>query len=401
MSNKQIQPHSHEPIRSQLRAILRNEISEGKFLPGGRIPSERELAARFHISRTSVRETITELINSGVLFRTVGKGTFVSQSAVRRPNFEVSAVSFVISEDIFNFVQTGYNKILAGAQHVCRNRETQLLFHPMRDDSIPYSLAIDGDVSQRVSGAIVVGGVKRHVIDRLQEEGIPIVLVDTILDDEARDFPSVAIDYATGARMAVDYLHNCGHRKIGYIGFSGSKKYESYWSALEELGLPYDPRQVVFLQLLDLEPGIFAGFRAMQRILSRRSVPSAMIVTNDFVVIGVLEALGMAGIRVPEHMSVIGFDDLGVKQSPPLTTVRVNLTKVGEEAARMLFEQIESAAGHPKNTLIPVKLIVRGSTGQNAERTADRLQHLPARDHVREKIPEAPAGRSLSDRRQP
>ena len=83
MSKKRIRQDSPEPIRSQLKDILLKDISEGNFVRGGRIPSERELAERFGISRSSVRETITELINSDVLFRTVGKGTFVSPQPPR------------------------------------------------------------------------------------------------------------------------------------------------------------------------------------------------------------------------------------------------------------------------------------------------------------------------------
>jgi GntR family transcriptional regulator, arabinose operon transcriptional repressor len=376
MSRKQIRQDSPEPIRSQLREILINEISGGKFSPGGRIPSERELAEKFGISRTSVRETITELIHSGFLFRTVGKGTFVSQRTDKEPERKQSPIAFVIDEDIFNFVQTGYNKILFGAQCVCRARGTQLLFHSTRGDSILHNEISAVDGKRPIAGAIVVGGVRRHVLDRLQEEAIPLVLVDTILDEESHNFPSVTIDYGKGAKMAVQHLYAFRHQKIGYIGFSGSQKYEGYWSALEELGLSYDPRQVEFLQLLDLQPGILAGFKAMQRVLSRKCSPSAMIVTNDFVAIGALEALGLANIKVPDQISVVGFDDLGVKSSSALTTIRVDLTDVGEQAAGLLFRRMEGRQEDPKDMVIPVELIVRSSSGPYLEKTSD--QFFPA-----------------------
>lgn len=360
MSRKLIRQDSPEPIRSQLKDILLKEITSGNFPRGGRIQSERELAERFGISRASVRETITELINSGILFRTVGKGTFVASEGPRSHDIGVRSISFVISEEIFNFVQTGYNKILSGVQQVCRDHGTQLLFNSIGDEPNR-----PGDVQrgqQQLSGCIVVGGVRRQVLDGLHERRIPTVLVDTLLNDAPADFPSVTIDYDAGTRMALTYLHQCGHQRIGYIGFSGSQKYEAYWSCLEQLGLPYDPRQIEFLQLLDLQPGILAGFHAMQRIISRKGLPSALVVTNDFVAIGVLEALGMAGIKVPEQMSVIGFDDLGLKPSPPLTTIRVDLNRVGEEAATQLFRRIQDKGEPLRHTVIPVELITRGTT---------------------------------------
>jgi GntR family transcriptional regulator, arabinose operon transcriptional repressor len=376
MSKKMIRQDSPEPIRSQLKDILLKEITDGSFHQGGRIPSERELAERFAISRASVRETITELINSGILFRTVGKGTFVASEA-RRPDIAVPSISFVISEEIFNFVQTGYNKILSGVQQVCRDRGTQLLFNSIGEEPSSSNNGRKMEAKQQLSGCIVVGGVRRHVIDRLHEEGIPTVLVDIILNDDTLDFPSVTIDYEAGARMAVKYLYENGHRKIGYIGFSGSQKYEGYWTSLEQLTLQYDPRQVEFLQLLDLQPGILAGYHAMQRIISRKRLPSAIVVTNDFVAIGVLEALGMSGIKVPDQMSIIGFDDLGLKPSPPLTTIRVNLTRVGEKAAEQLFRLIEGKAEDTKNTIIPVELTIRGTTAPLSSKAADQTVSIP------------------------
>lgn len=177
--------------------------------------------------------------------------------------------------------------------------------------------------------------------------------------------------------MAVNYLYENGHRRIGYIGFSGSQKYEGYWTSLERLGLQYDPRQIEFLQLLDLQPGILAGYHAMQHIISRNRLPSAIVVTNDFVAIGVLEALGMAGIRVPEQMSIIGFDDLGLKQSPPLTTIRVDLTRVGEQAAEQLFRKIENATEDVQNTVIPVELTIRGTTVPLLSKATDQTVSIP------------------------
>jgi DNA-binding LacI/PurR family transcriptional regulator len=80
----------------------------------------------------------------------------------------------------------------------------------------------------------------------------------------------------------------------------------------------------------------------------------------------------MAGIRVPEQMSVIGFDDLGLKQSPPLTTIRVDLTRVGEKAAELLFAQIGGLAEGANNTLIPVELTLRGTTAPFSLKSADQ-----------------------------
>jgi GntR family transcriptional regulator of arabinose operon len=371
MSKSPIRSDSATPIRSQLTEILIGEIRQGRFASGGRIPSERELAERYKISRASVRESITELIQAGVLFRTVGKGTFVSDEGVGLPPKSEAAelynVCFVISSHIFHFVQTGYNKIFSGIQQVCADHGWRLLFHADEENSRhPPLQALRHKGRLTLDGCVVVGGVRRQTLDAIAEEGVPAVLVDWLVSDEVSDTVAVRIDYLNGARAAVRHLYDLGHRTIGYIGFSGSEKYRGYWSALEEMGMRYEPRHVEFLQLLDLQPGILAGYQAVQRIVKSGNLPTALLVTNDFVALGVMEALAIVGIPVPEKVSIVGFDDLGQLTTPPLTTVRVDLVEVGRHAARALQRKMAGEGGMT-DVLVPAELVVRGTTTSSAK----------------------------------
>jgi GntR family transcriptional regulator, arabinose operon transcriptional repressor len=358
MANNVIQPDQPTSVRTQLRNILLQEIKEGRFTEGGRIPSERDLAERFGISRASVRETITELINAGILFRTVGKGTYIATASARaQATPQTRNVCFFISEDIFHFVQTGYNRILRGVEEACRVNGDRLIFHSVGD-----SARLPIDESMRLSGCVVVGGLRRSSLDQLKENGIPFVLVDPLLKDAATDVTSVTIDYSGGTRMAIEHLFRLGHRRIGFIGLSGSEKYNAYWQSLEECGLLYSPRHVEFLPAMDLEPGMLAGFHATQKMISRLHLPTALLVTNDYVARGVMEALMVAGVEVPKQVSVVGYDDLGVKTSPPMTTIRVDLDQVGRLAMDALYRRIEGTVVPVGQTLVPVTLVVRGST---------------------------------------
>lgn len=366
MSKLLIRSDSPTPIRSQLKEILIGEIRQGRFAAGGRIPSERELAEKYKISRASVRESITELIQAGVLFRTVGKGTFVSGEssgpAPKSDATELHNICFVISSHIFHFVQTGYNKIFSGIQEICADHGWRLLFHADEEDCRqPPLQALRHKGRLTLDGCVIVGGVRRQTLDTIAEEGIPAILVDWLVSDEVSDTVAVRIDYLNGARAAVRHLHDLGHQTIGYIGFSGSEKYKGYWSALEEVGMRYDPRHVEFLQLLDLQPGILAGYQAVQRMLKSGNLPSGLLVTNDFVALGVMEALGIVGIPVPEKVSIVGFDDLGQLTTPPLTTVRVDLTEVGRHAALALQRKMAGESGIT-DVLVSGDLIVRGTT---------------------------------------
>ena len=349
-------------MREQLRLLLMAEIERGTFLRGSRLPSERELAERFGTSRTTVRQAIESLVEGGTLVRSPGKGTFVSGPASEAvPPLDPSAgalhgtlpgtLALVISEDIFEFIQVGYNRILVGVQKACQQSGYRLLFHVLAEDA-PI-------VENDVAGYMVVGGAPRRFLERLRAAGTPLVLVDLLMNDRSA---SVGIDYAGGMRQAVTYLHGLGHRKIGFIGFPNSEKYIAFWQTMASLDLRYEPRWVAFLQFPDLQPSMLSGYRAMQAILAVEPLPTAMIATNDLVALGARDALSVAGIEVPKRMSVLGFDDLAGETDRPLTTMRTDSAEVGRLAVRALLDQIRGETPTSNRITVPTELVIREST---------------------------------------
>jgi len=342
------------PVRVQLRNILLQEVREKKAEGQRRFPSERELAERFNVSRASVRETISELISSGVLYRTAGRGTFVADEPEPRNNHQIA---FLISEDIFGFAETGYVRILRGVEDACRKRGDVLVFQSVGTE-VGQLFSKD---SSKVDGIVIVGGIRRQHLERLRAAQIPVVLVDLLIRTKSMESETVNIDYRGGTRCAIERLFELRHRRIGFIGFASSDKYESYWQTLASLGLQYDPRIVEFLDPVDLEPGILAGFRAVQKILSRGAPPTAILATNDYVARGAMEALEAAGVSVPNFVSVVGYDDFGLGTSPPLSTIRADLEEVGTLAMEALRRRIN---GNDLNgpTVVPTDFIERSST---------------------------------------
>jgi DNA-binding LacI/PurR family transcriptional regulator len=354
MMEAPISQDSPLPVRVQLRNILLQEVRDKKAEGQRRFPSERELAERFSVSRASVRETISELISSGVLYRTAGRGTFITDEPEPRNNHQIA---FLISEDIFGFAETGYVRILRGVEDACRKRGDVLVFQ-----------SVGTEVGQlfskdypKVDGIVIVGGIRRQHLERLRAAQIPVVLVDLLIRTKSMESETVNIDYSGGTRRAIERLFELKHRRIGFVGFASSDKYESYWQTLASLGLQYDPRIVEFLDPVDLEPGILAGFRAVQKILSRGAPPTAILATNDYVARGAMEALEAAGVSVPNCASVVGYDDFGLGTSPSLSTIRADLEEVGTLAMEALRRRIN---GNDLNgpTIVPTDFIERSST---------------------------------------
>ncbi|MEX2261300.1 MAG: GntR family transcriptional regulator [Bryobacteraceae bacterium] len=346
----------------QLRSVLSEEINRGLYEESGRLPSERSLAERFGVSRTSVRESLNALVQDGVLVRIVGKGTFIASASNGLQSAALEAtghLAFLIGENIFHFVQPGYSRVLVGAEQFCRQQGYRLLFHSVGEEEDDPNLGLPQGHPDGVQGCLVAGGLRKKTLDRLLEWQVPIVLTDLIVQDENTSV--VGPDYASGTKQALEHLAGLGHTEIGFIGFPNSEKYQAYWQTLERLDLRYNPQFVHFLQLPNLGPGILAGYRAAQCLMESGILPSALVATNDLVAMGVIEALSMAGIEVPQRMSVIGFDDLGREVSPPLTTIRSYPEEVGRIAAKMLIDRLTGAATHVR-VAVPTELLVRGST---------------------------------------
>jgi len=345
-------------VRNQLLTILADEIKNGRYKPGQRFPSERALAEKFSISRTSVRETVAQMIAQRALVRVNGRGTFVAErsSTTDLALDHARQLGFWISERVFHFAQPGYNQILSGFTEICHATGCRLRFHPVKDAGDPDLQ--DASRTGQLDGSIIVGGLSLDVIEKLRQFRRPLILVDLL---NSTDDVFVSIDYSSGTRSAMDHLFELGHQSVGFIGFPNSAKYIAYWQSLQSRGLPYRPQHVEFLDSSDLLPGMLAGYRAMQKLLARSTRPTAFLVTNDHAALGAIEALGIASLEVPKDVSVIGYDDLG-RGATSLTTVRTDLVEVGRIAARTLLSWVQTEEPPERETSVPVELVIRSST---------------------------------------
>ena len=357
---KRIVATAPTPIGSQLRSILIEELQSGRFSPGGKIPSERDLARRYSVSRASVRDSLARLISEGLLVRAGVRGTFVAD---RIPGYATSAagtrnVAFLANRNVLEFFQFRYNHVLAGIGSELRANGFNLVLHSIdetEDRALRESLAPGGKPA--VDGCIIGGKLRRQTFHVIQELALPVILVDRGASRDVEDAFSIRADYFTGTRLAIHRLHEAGHRDIGFIGFADSQKYRAYCQALKELRIPYEPDFVDFLELFDLPPAILAGYQSLQAIHARAHLPTALLVTDDVVAIGVMEALQIAGIGVPDRISVVCFDDLGQSTTPPLARIRFDREAAGRLAASTMMSVLAGRPPERKHVLLPVEFV--------------------------------------------
>jgi DNA-binding LacI/PurR family transcriptional regulator len=189
--------------------------------------------------------------------------------------------------------------------------------------------------------------------------------------------PSVLVDNSVGLRQAIEHLIDVHHRKrIGFIrgpveNTEAEERYAVYRAVLAERGLPFDPRRVMVGDFL--RP---SGATAMQAILESGAYPDAIIAANDLMALGALDVLKAEGVKVPEEVSVIGFDDVDEARLaiPQLTTIRQPLLVMGREAVRLALARIRGEST-PSELTVPTQVIYRRSCGCGAN-TWDTTEHL-------------------------
>jgi len=215
-------------------------------------------------------------------------------------------------------------------------------------------------------------GIEETVIDRLAARGVPLVFIDVAPD--AKGMSTLSVDYATGIGQAVQHLAVLGHRRIGFIAgpadlHSAILREEAFRSAMKSIGLPPDPEYIV-----RGNHTLEGGTEAMETLLKLDSPPTAVMCSNDMTAIGVLHATADAGIKVPEQMSVIGFDDIHIARYmiPPLTTVQMSCRDLAQTAFNALraFVEQDHKNWH-RDYQISTQLSVRRSTSIPAGALSD------------------------------
>jgi len=215
---------------------------------------------------------------------------------------------------------------------------------------------------ERVDGLIIISLMPHDEdVRTFQASGVPVILVDTVHSA----LPSVAVDDVAGGRMATEYLMRLGHRRIAFLGdvypnpfrFTSSYyRYLGYAHALAEVGIPLRDEYVV-----TGEHSRQVAYALAQRLLHLPEPPTALFAASDTQALGVLAAAKAMGVRIPEDLSLVGYDDLEVSEYLGLTTIHQPLYESGWEAARLLLTRLQGGEV-PQKHVLPLRLEERETT---------------------------------------
>jgi LacI family transcriptional regulator, repressor for deo operon, udp, cdd, tsx, nupC, and nupG len=291
----------------------------------------------------------------------IAKTGYVPNPAARTLRSQKTYMVLVVLPDLSN---TFFSKILRGIEETLFEAGYGMIISDLDGSPEKEAHFAAFTAAGRVDGAILLNG---HLFGQSREgEGQParikIPLVAVCEAIPGADIPQIEIDNRAAAYGMTQHLASLGHRSIAYVSGPASnilerERFQGFKDGLETAGLPFDPALVL--------PGdytIEAGVRAGQDLVARSTRPTAVFCTSDEMAIGLMRTLFSAGLRVPEDISVAGFDDIefAAVAEPPLTTIHQPRRELGQAAASALIELLQGRPS-PKRIRLETELVIRDS----------------------------------------
>jgi len=271
-----------------------------------------------------------------------------------------------------------FPELIQGFEDIAVEHGYEILVSSTNHDPKRMSHCIRRMLERKVEGvAIMTFGIEEPLLDQLAKRKVPLVFID--IGPKRPGISLLKVDYHHGIRQGVQHLATLGHRKIAFITgpanlHSAQSRLSAFTTSLKECGIPSNPAWII-----EGDHTLKGGIAAMERLLSEnaKNIPTAVMCSNDMTAIGVLHKLYRAGLRVPDDLSVIGFDDIHIAEVtiPPLTTVQMSRFELARAAVTALRAHIESSeTTEPKRDYkIQTDLIVRESTSAPQGAATTRL----------------------------
>ncbi len=362
----------------QLKEYLKEEMLMGRIKPGDPIPSENELAARFSLSRHTIRKAISMLINEGFLKSEHGRGTFcLDRSKKRSTSKLIGVITTYISEYIFPDVIKGIEGVLSrnGYSMLLKNTDNDI---DKESDCLREMLEknVEGLIIEPTKSALFPSNLK--IYKALDSHHIPYVFIHgqyRKLEEKAW----VMLDDTLGMQRVVNYLLSLGHRNIIGIfkadDMQGLNRHKGFEKAFADFGLALNPEHVIWFYTENKKT---KPVSAVRELLRTGIKIDAVACYNDEIAFAMVQLFIDMGLKVPEDISVTGFDDSYLSEYCPvkLTSMVHPKEQLGEIAAELLLQLLSDH--NPKNQrrqkVIVPELKIKGSCQKRIIGRSDCIQ---------------------------
>ena len=278
----------------------------------------------------------------------------------------VSGRSHLFGIIVENITNPFFPELIQSFEEIAVAHGYEILVSSSNSDPVVLTRCVRRMLERKVDGvAVMTFGEEEPVIDQLMQNDIPMVLAE--FKPGHPKISTILMDYTTGIHQAIRHLVELGHKRIAFLAgphklHSALTRESDYRTAMKEAGLPVEKQWVI-----ECDHTLKGGVMGFEKLQKQKVIPTAVLCSNDMTAIGVLRAAYMAGLRVPQDLSVVGLDDIDFAEFtlPPLTTIRLSRA----ELAKSAFEALRLQAEEPENLkmqrefLASTSLVVRGSTG--------------------------------------
>jgi len=337
-------------------------------------PTIRDVAARAGVSKSLVSLAlrgdphVSETSREAILAAVAELG-YRPNAAARTLADRRSTTIGVLILDLHNPV---FAEILDGVQTEVRRRGFSTMLITGGTDPVIEQAEIDTLLQFRIEGLLLISHRLTEAALRSISTEVPTVVV-TRADITGSRLDTVCNDDVTGAGLGIDHLVALGHTRITHLSGGDNPVAQARERGYREAMTRHGLAEHVSVIAGGLTDG--AGHRAAQRALEDR--PTALLVANDIGALGAIAAVEEAGLRVPDDISVVGYDGiaLGALRNVNLTTIAQPLAELGERAAQQLFTRIEHPRARPRSIRVDSHLVIRGTTAAPPATQGSRATH--------------------------
>ena len=378
------------PLYQQIVDDIKSKIAVKELKAGDQLGSHAELSSVYHVSLITIKKALATLINDGVVFSRVGKGTYVAQHTTDARQNGHPTIGLVIQDIRSPF----FSRVM----HSVEDAAYELGYHVLISNSSGKAEKEEAQIARfrefGVNGMIIASMSHKYhatpTIRKMLHQGFPFVMVSYIAD---QDVPFVGSDHEQGGYRATEYLVKQGYQRIGYINgergnMVGALRQRGYERALKTHGRRMDKRLQFHLRMRGEKHDYQSGYEIGKKFQKLSVKPDAVFVYNDLSALGFEDAILEQGLRIPEDVAIVGFDDIdrGEYAQVPLTTMRQPTALIGTYAVEMLVKLMNGKNSVLRKILEP-ELVIRQSSGRDEAKRSkqDKISNTKnrrARGHV-------------------
>jgi DNA-binding LacI/PurR family transcriptional regulator len=344
------------PLYQAVREAIRDAIDAGAYSPGEQIPSTKDLSEQLSVSLVTAHRALQELVADGVLERAQGKGTFVHPRYFDRKSTRMQTRVGLVLHQQSSIGDFYHGQIFDGVRQAAAEHGVDLMLLRYGEDG----------GRSACGGYLFVNPLPRELETFAGSSGQKLPLLVVGAKSDVRRVASLDVDNVDLAHHAVEHLRSLGHTRLGYVGgddtiSNSSDRWQGFRDACREHGVSVRASQTIRSTGFRLED---AGRRALAGMLKAPDRPTAIFAGGYDFALDVYAAAALAGLKVPQDLSVVGVDDppSAAHLSPALTTLRQPLVELGHAALTALFERIAGTTRTIVSKQLRGELVARGST---------------------------------------